>query len=79
MTIPIATHPGSAPGTQTLFFHRPVSTYINALGQAGLAVVTCEELLSHHKSEPGGHSRGENRSRQEFPVFLALRAIKVTR
>ncbi len=77
MTIPIATHPGSDPGTRTLFFHRPISAYINALGAAGLAVVACEELLSHHKSQPGGHSRGENRSRQEFPVFVALKAVKL--
>ena len=77
MTIPIATHPGSDPGTHTLFFHRPLAAYLNALGEAGLAVVACEELLSHHKSEPGGHSRGENRSRQEFPVFLALKAVKL--
>ncbi len=77
MTIPIATHPGSEPGTHTLFFHRPLAAYINALGEAGLAVVACEELLSHHKSEPGGHSRGENRSRQEFPVFLVVKALKV--
>jgi ubiquinone/menaquinone biosynthesis C-methylase UbiE len=77
MTIPIATHPGSDPGTRTLFFHRPISAYINALGAAGLAVVACEELLSHHRSQPGGHSRGENRSRQEFPVFVALKAVKL--
>ncbi len=77
MTIPISTHPGSDPSTHTLFFHRPLSAYVNALGAAGLGVVTCEELLSHHKSEPGGHSRGENRSRQEFPVFLALKAVKL--
>src|SRR5690606_19939602 len=79
MTIPIATHPGSDPGKQTLFFHRPLAAYINALGKAGLAIVECQELLSHHKSEPGGRSRGENRSRQEFPIFLALRAVKVSR
>ncbi len=77
MTIPIATHPGSDPGIKTLFFHRPVSAYINAIGAAGMAIVACEELLSHHKSEPGGHSRGENRSRQEFPVFVALKAVKL--
>lgn len=77
MTIPIATHPGSDPGTHTLFFHRPLAAYVNALGEASLAVVACEELLSHRQSEPGGHSRGENRSRKEFPIFLALKAIKL--
>lgn len=77
MTIPIATHPGSDPSTHTIFFHRPVAAYINALGAAGMAVTSSEELMSHHKSEPGGHSRGENRSRQEFPVFLALKAVRL--
>lgn len=77
MTIPIATHPGSEPGTQTLFFHRPMSAYINALAAVDLAIIGCEELLSHHKSEPGGHSRGENRSRQEFPVFMALKVRRL--
>ena len=77
LAIPIATHPGSAGGQQTVFFHRPLSAYINALGSAGLAVAACEELLSHHQSEPGGRSRGENRSRREFPVFLAFKAIKL--
>jgi ubiquinone/menaquinone biosynthesis C-methylase UbiE len=77
MTIPISTHPGIDPGTHTLFFHRPLAAYLAALGKAGLGVVACEELISHHKSEPGGHSRGENRSRQEFPIFLALKAVKL--
>jgi ubiquinone/menaquinone biosynthesis C-methylase UbiE len=77
MTIPITTHPGLDPELHTSFFHRPVADYINALGQAALAVVGCEELLSHRVSEPGGRSRGENRAKQEFPVFLALKAIKL--
>jgi ubiquinone/menaquinone biosynthesis C-methylase UbiE len=77
MSIPIATHPGRAPGQQTLFYHRPLADYLNALGRAGLAVVECEELLTHRQSQPGGHSRGENRAAQEFPIFLALKAIKL--
>ncbi len=77
MTIPIATHPGSEPGTHTLFFHRPIAAYINALAAAGLAITGCEELLSHRTSEPGGRSRGENRARGEFPVFLGLKAVKM--
>ena len=77
MTIPIATRPGADPSQHTVFFHRPLAAYIDALGQAGLAVVQCREPLSHRQSAPGGHSRGENRAKQEFPVFLALAAIKL--
>jgi len=77
MTIPIATHPGREPGQQTLFYHRPLADYVNALGQAGLAVVACEELLTHRRSDPGSHSRGENRAAQEIPIFLALKAIRL--
>ena len=77
MAVPIATHPGRDPGQQTFFYHRPLADYLNALGQAGLAVVACEELLTHRQSEPGSHSRGENRAAREIPVFVALKAIKL--
>lgn len=77
MSIPIATHPGSDPDQHTTFFHRPLSVYLTALGNAGLAVTACEELLTHRLSEPGGRSRGENRSKQEFPLFLAIKAVKL--
>lgn len=77
LTVPIATHPGRDPGQQTVFYHRPLADYLNALGQAGLAVVAAEELLTHRKSEPGGRSRAENRAATEIPVFLALKAVKL--
>jgi len=77
MTVPITTHPGRDPGQQTFFYHRPLADIVNALGAAGLGVVACEEPLTHRQPEPGGHSRGENRAAREFPVFLALKAVKV--
>lgn len=77
LQIPIATHPGSDPTQHTHFFHRPLAAYISAFGQADLGVVGCEELVSHRQSEPGGRSRAENRSRSEFPIFLALKAVKL--
>ncbi|MEW6251060.1 MAG: methyltransferase domain-containing protein [Planctomycetota bacterium] len=77
LTIPIATHPGAAPGQQTFFHHRPLADYINALGRAGLAIVAAEEPLTHRRAAPGGHSRGENRAAEEIPVFLGLKAVKV--
>jgi SAM-dependent methyltransferase len=79
MNVPIATRPGRDPGQQTVFYHRPLAAYLNALGDAGLAVVACEELLTHRRSEPGGHSRGENRAGLEIPVFLALKAQRIAR
>ncbi|MCG3139014.1 MAG: Ubiquinone/menaquinone biosynthesis C-methyltransferase UbiE [Phycisphaerae bacterium] len=78
MQIPIATHPGREPGEQTKYFHRPLMAYLQAMGQAGMWVDRAEELLSHRRIEPGGRSRGINRSAEEFPIFLALRAIKST-
>jgi len=76
LSIPIATHPGRDPQQHTLFYHRPLADYINALGRAGLAIIACEELLTHRRAEPGSHSRAENRAAQEFPLFVALKAIK---
>jgi ubiquinone/menaquinone biosynthesis C-methylase UbiE len=77
LRIPIATHPGRDPRQHTIFYHRPLADYINALGRAGLAITACEELLTHRQSAPGSHSRGENRAAQEFPLFLALTAIRI--
>lgn len=77
LSIPITTHPGRATGEQTWFHHRPLSAYLNALGAAGLAVTQCEELHSHRRSQPGPRSRGEHRAAEEFPVFVALKAVKL--
>lgn len=77
MSVPIATHPGAGSEQHTVFFHRPLAEYVNALGQVGLAVVACDELKTHRVTEPGSRSRGENRSREEFPVFLALKVVKM--
>ena len=77
MNVPIATHPGGSGGEYTVFHHRPLAQYVDALAAAGLAVVGCEELMSHHVSEPGGRSRGENRARDEIPLFLALKVEKI--
>ena len=78
LDIPIATHPGRNQAVSTLFHHRPLSTYLNALGSVGLAVVGCEELCTHRRSQPGGRSKGENRAWQEFPLFLALKTLRIS-
>ena len=76
LTIPIQTHPGLASEGHTQFHHRPLAAYINELGAAGMAVIGCEELYSHRRSQAGPRSRGEHRAAEEFPLFLALLAVK---
>lgn len=76
LEIPILTHPGKGMGLQTTYHHRPLAYYINALGRNGLFLSACEEILTHRRSQPGPRARGENRAWQEFPLFLALKAIR---
>lgn len=77
MQVPIATHPGSNPGQQTFFHHRPLREYIDALGQAGLAVIAADEPVTHRQPPPGPRHRGQQRSFEEIPVFLALKAVRI--
>lgn len=76
LAIPIQTHPGLASTLHTQFYHRPLAGYLNELGAVGLGVVGCEELYSHRRSQAGPKSRGEHRAAEEFPLFLALLAVK---
>jgi ubiquinone/menaquinone biosynthesis C-methylase UbiE len=76
LAVPIQTHPGLATELHTEFYHRPLAGYLNELGAAGLAVIGCEELYSHRRSQAGPRSRAEHRAAEEIPLFLALLAIK---
>jgi SAM-dependent methyltransferase len=76
--IVVTTHPGRAAGGETLFHHRPLAGVLTGLGDAGLAVTACEEPVSHRRSQGGGpFSRAEHRAAEEFPLFLAVRAVKL--
>ncbi|MFM7182001.1 MAG: class I SAM-dependent methyltransferase [Verrucomicrobiales bacterium] len=77
IAIPITTHPGRGGAEQTLFHHRSLEAYLNALGQAGLGVTGASELATHRRSQPGPRSRGEHRAAREFPVFLALKVTSL--
>jgi len=47
------------------------------MGRAGLAVTACEELYSHRRSQATGpFSKAEHAAAQEFPLFIALKAVK---
>jgi len=78
LEIPITTHPGKASGEQTVFRHRPLAELISSIGSAGLAVTACEELFSHRRSQGSGpFSKAEHRAAEEFPLFIALKAVKI--
>lgn len=75
--ISVATHPGRGSDESTAFYHRPLAEILTGLGAAGLAVTGCEEWCSHRRSQGGGpFSRAEHRAAAEFPLFLALLAMK---
>jgi SAM-dependent methyltransferase len=77
LKIPIQTQPGKQERSeQTLSFHYPLSYYAAQLKQAGFVLETIEEWCSDKKSA-GKHAAMENRSRQEFPLFLTLVARKI--
>lgn len=71
-------HPGQPQDTTaTTSFHRPLNTYLDALGSAGLGVVGCEELCSHRRGSRGSRSGAEDLAAKEIPLFLVLVAVPV--
>ena len=74
---PIATHPGSNPDQYTWTFHRPISGYVKSLCGAGFLIDAMEEWASHKQSTSGPRAAAENRAREEIPMFLAVRGIKL--
>lgn len=60
---------------ETWSFHAPLSDIFGWFRQAGLYVEGLEEWVSNKKSA-GPASVMENRARAEFPLFLAISAIK---
>ena len=68
LKIPMKQHKRGA----TISFHRPLSTYINSLGQCGFVVDKLDEITYEQ-----GTSRAEKRASSEFPLFMALRARKI--
>ena len=74
---PIVTHPGSAPDGYTWSFHKPLNAYVKAMRSAGLLVDAMEEWPSHKRSDSGPRAGAENVAREEIPMFMAIRAVKV--
>ena len=77
LQVPIKTHPGMpADPSRTTSFHRPLATYLNALGESGLAVIGCDELCSHRRGTRGVRWAAEDRAAKEIPQFLVLAAVR---
>lgn len=77
MKIPIQAHPGQGKESiQTLSFHQPLSSYTQALKSAGFLISSIEEWCSNKISE-GKSAKMENRSREEFPLFMCIVAQKL--
>ncbi len=75
LKLPIEMHPGEKTGEVTWSYHRPLSSYFKALKNAGFVVEDMEEWGSHKTSQPGGRAKAENLARDEFPLFMAVRAL----
>lgn len=75
LEIPINAHPGLKNSPVTWSYHAPIEYYVKALKAAGLFITDLEEWAST-KESVGRAAKAENRARHEFPLFLAIRAVK---
>ncbi len=74
--IPIQTNPSQGARSATTFsYHHALSDYAKWLHQAKCAIHLFEEWISDKKSE-GANAKREDRARKEFPLFLAILAVK---
>lgn len=76
MKIPVTAHPGKGHTSPiTWSMHFSLSDLGGYLEETGFLIEKIEEWKSDKKSEGGAAAR-ENRSREEIPLFMAIKAIK---
>ena len=74
MAVPMKSLGGGLP---TRSFHRPISSYVNALAEAGFATDAMLEIPDLPPDRrPGKAARGDARANAEIPIFLGLRAVR---
>jgi ubiquinone/menaquinone biosynthesis C-methylase UbiE len=74
MAVPMKSLGGGLP---TRSFHRPISTYVNALAEIGFATDAMLEIPDLAPDRrPGKAARGDARANAEIPIFLGLRAVR---
>lgn len=76
LQIPIKANPSQKESASTWSFHYPLSAYSQFLLEANFQIVAIEEWVSP-KESTGKSAKMENRARNEFPLFLTLKAIKI--
>ena len=77
LPVPMKSLPGhKKPATRS--FHRPLSAYVNALSAAGLLVERMVEVPSHKINALGPEEKAADMARREIPLFLGLRARRLT-
>lgn len=76
MEIPLNAHPGQRSSEVIWTYHQPLQNYTKMLFQAGLVIEEIEEMISD-KTSQGKNAKMENRSREEFPLFMLIRAQKI--
>lgn len=73
-------HPGKrGKKLLTYSFHRSLQEYMKVLRGAGFAITRLEEWISHKTSEPGPRAKAENKARKEFPLFMMIEAVSLTK
>lgn len=75
----IQMHPGSDPKDITWSFHRPLQFYFKLFDKNGLAVCRLEEWSTHTRTPASPRKEAENRARAEFPLFLYLEVLKISK
>ncbi len=75
LEIPINAHPGKENSPVTWSYHHPLEDYSSFLLKAGFLIEKIEEWTSD-KTSAGKNAKQENRAREEFPMFMAILAVK---
>jgi len=76
LKVPITAHPGQKSTVITWSFHYPLSAYSQWLKESHCVIDVIEEWTSD-KTSVGKAAKMENRSRSEFPLFMAILARKI--
>ena len=74
LPVPLRPYPG---GVSTSF-HRPLQAYINGLGRCGVLVDRIKEVPVRDVLTFKKQRKADRRANEEIPLFLGIRAIKIT-
>jgi ubiquinone/menaquinone biosynthesis C-methylase UbiE len=75
LEIPINMHPSDRNSAVTWSFHLPIEEYSKMLAENGFLIEKIEEWTAD-KESVGKMAKAENRARDEFPMFMAILAVK---